>query len=705
MTVCKFVHGYNRVDRDGYFDMAGTELEVIILSFDTYACDIFSLLARHREVSQYVYGYMELQREYLHNTLMRLDKAIPDMRQQLEASSCSPVYGVPLHDHLRIVQKEIAVPIEVCVRRLIEVGLNEEGLFRVAGSASKVRRLKGAFDANLVTSETLALADDHDRDYDVHVVAGALKCYLRELPEPLLTHLLHDNWLEAVRQKDHQLRLKSLWMVVQQIPPTNLANLRHLIKFLAILAVNASINKMTPGNIAIVIAPNLIWAQRETDEQPDFSTLGRNMSLTNDYRSVVENLIEYNDYFFKEDVDFGVIPCVPPSPYQVHDALNGALPATVQPRTGPQTHRRNASADFNRVDAAGGNLAATSTIADCDSPKQPQKTRKKQAPRPPQQIRPVSTCGGSTSGQITQDAQAAISTTSASASPEQIRSKTPPRDGSQQVTPAPASRLHHNNSIKRPTAEPPRPPGSIAPAKPPRPNLPNMSNLENQDRLSAPADDADGKLVPLGFDLLQEGVDVESSSDDSEVFLRKTSNDSEGVKPIGFVVDGDASKDDQNNSPKSSRSFRQSLENVLQLQAAGQPVALPRHSNFSSSTIPNEGDNTLQPVLPVPRAGSTGESNRPVMPPTPVQRTTIPASTATATVPRVIKESHQTSVEKAEPVQRIDKPALPEKPCIMNRSTITVDHSKPQVPEKPSSVHHRPTSTISDSGSTSVPVS
>lgn len=42
----------------------------------------------------------------------------------------------------------------------------------------------------------LDLADYEAQD-DIHAVAGALKQYLRELPEPLLTHKLHDEWLKA----------------------------------------------------------------------------------------------------------------------------------------------------------------------------------------------------------------------------------------------------------------------------------------------------------------------------------------------------------------------------------------------------------------------------------------------------------------------------------------------------------------------------
>ncbi|XP_047483759.1 SH3 domain-binding protein 1-like isoform X1 [Penaeus chinensis] len=642
---------------------------------DSYACDIFGLLSREREVSQYMCGYLELQREFLQNTLDKLDRVLPEMKSQLHASSSSPVYGVPLHDHLKITQEEIAVPLQVCVRRLIEVGLYEEGVFRVAGSASKVRRLKGAFDANLVTNEALAQADEHDRDYDVHVVAGALKCYLRELPEPLLTHVKHDQWLEAVRNPDHQHRLRALWVVVNQIPPANLANLRYLIKFLAILAANANSNKMSPSNIAIVIAPNLIWAQRDSEEQPDLSTLGRNMSLTSDYRSIVEHLVEYSDYFFKENVDFGVTPRVPPSPSRTHAAPNGTLPAPA--RQAAQTHRRNASSDLSgRIDVVTGGAQGVSASGECESPKQPQRTKKKQAPRPPQ-VRPVST-----HGPLVNDGQSPPSvtstTTSASASPEQVRSNTPPREAG---APAPAARLHHSNSIRRPTAEPPKPP--TAPAKPPRPSPPAADALERSVHAQSEVK-TESKGVVLGFEQISQR-DVDVVDDEDEVVLRKDVVN-EGPAPIGFLVEGEIKKEEGDASPKSVRSFRQSLENVIQQQAAGQPVALPRHTPSAG-----EGESAPAPgVLPLPRVSSGGDNQRPVLPPTPAQRTTLHTVTPAVNPQRVTKENNQT--ERSEP-PRVDKPALPEKPSLMSRSTVIVDHSKPQIPERPVVLPQRPNST------------
>lgn len=521
------------------------------------------------------------------------------------------------------------------------MGLYEEGLFRVAGSTSKVRRLKGAFDANLVTLEALAQADEQDKGYDVHVVAGALKCYLRELPEPLLTHVLHDQWLEAVRQVDHQQRLKALWLVVNQLPPAHLANLRYLVKFLAKLAANSSNNKMSPSNIAIVIAPNLIWDKRDADEELDMSTLGRNMTLTSDYRSIVDHLVEYSDYFFKEDIDFGVIPKVPPSPSRLHTESNGSLPPTTQHnRPGHQTHQRNASADISgRVDVISGTPAVTPATADsCESPKQPQRLKKKQAPRPPQ-VRPSSTHG--ILGSNGQECQAVGGASgSVSDSPEQTRSSTPPRETSPQTTaPAPAVRLHHTSSLRRPTAEPPKPPG--APVKPPRPIPPPAEVLERTSAAQHHSElKTEAKGAPLGFEQLHTCKESDITCDESEILLWKKAA-AEGPAPIGFIIDGKAEKE----SDDSSKSFRKSLESVLQQQAAGQPVALPRHSPAASSASgTSEGDSVVTGAMPLPRVTSTPENSlRPAIPPTPVQRTTIPSVSTAQPVHRITRELNQTS--------------------------------------------------------------
>ena len=43
----------------------------------------------------------------------------------------------------------------------------------------------------------MGIADMEDYISDVHAVTGVLKLYLRELPEPLLTFELYEEWINA----------------------------------------------------------------------------------------------------------------------------------------------------------------------------------------------------------------------------------------------------------------------------------------------------------------------------------------------------------------------------------------------------------------------------------------------------------------------------------------------------------------------------
>ncbi len=67
-----------------------------------------------------------------------------------------------------------------------------QGLFRVSGNNNRIRRLKAAFDAHQINNSSLEIAEYIN---DPHSVCSVLKCYLRELPEPLMTHNLHSDWI------------------------------------------------------------------------------------------------------------------------------------------------------------------------------------------------------------------------------------------------------------------------------------------------------------------------------------------------------------------------------------------------------------------------------------------------------------------------------------------------------------------------------
>ncbi|XP_053607107.1 rho GTPase-activating protein 44-like isoform X2 [Plodia interpunctella] len=258
---------------------------------DALAADMFALVAKEAQLAHTLLQYVKLQRAYHESALHSLQDTVPELERFINDSSVKPVFGYPLEEHLRVTGRTIAFPIELCVCVLHERALNEEGLFRIAGGTSKVRRLKLSLDAGVFSVPL-------PRDYrDVHVVASALKGYLRELPEPLLTFRLYDHFIAASRHASEQARLNALWEAIHLLPDANFQNLRYLIKFLSTLTQNQSTNKMTPSNLAIVIAPNLLWAADE-------STF--DMNVTTVVNCIVELLIKHADWFFKDDVNFFV---------------------------------------------------------------------------------------------------------------------------------------------------------------------------------------------------------------------------------------------------------------------------------------------------------------------------------------------------------------------------------------------------------------
>ncbi|KAH7875370.1 uncharacterized protein C8R40DRAFT_1103808 [Lentinula edodes] len=73
-----------------------------------------------------------------------------------------------------------------CAQHLLLWGVGEEGLFRVNGRPSHVAKLRHEFD----TGADYNLQECSPGELDPHAVASIFKAFLRELPEPILTHSL-----------------------------------------------------------------------------------------------------------------------------------------------------------------------------------------------------------------------------------------------------------------------------------------------------------------------------------------------------------------------------------------------------------------------------------------------------------------------------------------------------------------------------------
>lgn len=77
---------------------------------------------------------------------------------------------------------------------------------------------------------------------------------------------LYNFFILFVRLQTSESRLQAILNVVQKLPQSNLYNIRYIIKFLALLTKHQDINKMSPQNLAIVIAPNLLWTPEDKSD-------------------------------------------------------------------------------------------------------------------------------------------------------------------------------------------------------------------------------------------------------------------------------------------------------------------------------------------------------------------------------------------------------------------------------------------------------
>ncbi|XP_046888199.1 rho GTPase-activating protein 44-like isoform X4 [Hypomesus transpacificus] len=280
---------------------------------DQLSADMYSFVAKEIDYASYFQTLIEVQAEYHRKSLELLQSVLPQIKAQQETWVEKPCYGKSLEEHLALSGRDIAFPIEACVTMLLECGMQEEGLFRVAPSASKLKKLKASLDCGVM--------DVQEYSADPHAIAGALKSYLRELPEPLMTFELYEEWIQASNIPDQDKRLQALLTACEQLPMANSNNFKYLIKFLAKLNEYQDANKMTPGNIAIVLGPNLLW----THDEGNITEMMTTVSLQ--IVGIIEPIIQHADWFFPGEIEFNVTGNYGSPVHTNHNANYSSMPS------------------------------------------------------------------------------------------------------------------------------------------------------------------------------------------------------------------------------------------------------------------------------------------------------------------------------------------------------------------------------------------
>jgi hypothetical protein len=103
--------------------------------------------------------------------------------------------------------------------------MDYEGIYRKTGGSSQSKAITQLFERGNYDAFDLGNSDAFN---DISSVTSVLKTYFRQLPNPLLTHALHDAFSTAAVIRDPRVKAESLSSLVYQLPSEHFHTLRFL---------------------------------------------------------------------------------------------------------------------------------------------------------------------------------------------------------------------------------------------------------------------------------------------------------------------------------------------------------------------------------------------------------------------------------------------------------------------------------------------
>lgn len=162
------------------------------------------------------------------------------------------VFGVKISVVTKRERSKVPYIVRQCIEEVEKRGIEEVGIYRISGVATDIQALKAVFDAN--NKDILLMLSD----MDINAIAGTLKLYFRELPEPLLTDRLYPAFMEGIALSDPAAKENCMMHLLRSLPDPNLITFLFLLEHLKRVAEKEPINKMSLHNLATVFGPTLL---------------------------------------------------------------------------------------------------------------------------------------------------------------------------------------------------------------------------------------------------------------------------------------------------------------------------------------------------------------------------------------------------------------------------------------------------------------
>ncbi|XP_075936086.1 breakpoint cluster region protein-like isoform X4 [Anarhichas minor] len=172
------------------------------------------------------------------------------------------VFGVKITTVTRRERSKVPYIVRQCLEEIERRGMEEVGIYRVSGVATDIQALKTAFDTNHKDVSVMM------SEMDVNAIAGTLKLYFRELPEPLFTDDLYPNFAGGITLSDSVAKESCMLNLLLSLPEPNLVTFLFLLDHMKRVAEKESINKMSLHNLATVFGPTLLRPSEKDSKIP-----------------------------------------------------------------------------------------------------------------------------------------------------------------------------------------------------------------------------------------------------------------------------------------------------------------------------------------------------------------------------------------------------------------------------------------------------
>ncbi|XP_062290248.1 breakpoint cluster region protein isoform X3 [Scomber scombrus] len=172
------------------------------------------------------------------------------------------VFGIKISTVTKRERSKVPYIVRQCLEEIERRGMEEVGIYRVSGVATDIQALKTAFDTNHKDVSVMM------SEMDVNAIAGTLKLYFRELPEPLFTDELYPNFAGGITLSDSVAKESCMLNLLLSLPEPNLVTFLFLLDHLKRVAEKESINKMSLHNLATVFGPTLLRPSEKDSKIP-----------------------------------------------------------------------------------------------------------------------------------------------------------------------------------------------------------------------------------------------------------------------------------------------------------------------------------------------------------------------------------------------------------------------------------------------------